>query len=218
MNSGGELSPAANNGEAPAAVAPYRECGIGKDDDEEEEDEGDGEYGDSGDEGSEARLTSEGVTQSAGGMLPFSAASLSSSGSTSSMTVRPMASSSAWALRRATCLAMTTCRLAISLHRSQTQSTYGQNRLWPRSNTILLWFLQRAQLGVRPDGVLVAGAAAAAELVEPAAAAPPLRGCLLAPLTELPPPPLPPPGLSAMIKFSSCRTITGITTAAAQLT
>lgn len=43
MNSGGELSPAANNGEAPAAVAPYRECGNGKDDDEEEEDEGEGE-------------------------------------------------------------------------------------------------------------------------------------------------------------------------------
>lgn len=139
MNSGGEVSPAPNRGEAPAAVAPYSECGSGKDDDEEEEEEGDGEYGDGGsDEGSEARLTSAGVTQSAGGMLPFSAASLSSSGSTSSMTVRPMASSSAWALRRATCLAMTTCRLAISLHRSQTQSTYGQNRLWPRSNTILL--------------------------------------------------------------------------------
>lgn len=209
MNSGGEASPAPNNGEAPAAVAPYSECGSGKDDDEEDEDEGDGEYGDGGsdDEGSVVRLTSAGVTQSAGGMLPFSAASLSSSGSTSSMTVRPMASSSAWARRSATCLAMTTCRLAISLHRSQTQSTYGQKRLWPRSNTILLWFLQRAQFGVRPEGVLVvAGAAAAAgggvdpaaagaEPVERAAAAPPLRG-LLAPLTEPPsPPPLPPSGL-----------------------
>lgn len=87
--------------------------------------------------------------------------------------IRPACRSSLWWRLSATCLAMITRRSWVSRHFSHSQSRNSQYRLWPFTAIITLWFLHRAQSGLRSDLAF----AAALALVDDPLPAPPAGDC-----------------------------------------
>ena len=61
--------------------------------------------------------------------------------------LRIIASSCAWARRRAVCMAMTRWRSLVRRHFSHLHVRYLQYRLWPLRAIFMRWLRQRAQLG-----------------------------------------------------------------------